>query len=174
MVFSFVEFLGDIMSEWDVWLGRDHEKAAVMYSKFLSDLRVLLMGPSDVDGVLERVYLPGYYVRDLHRLGSYGVLLNDDWFGRLSMLYVEGCLGHKVLGELKKSPRLCALWAGVHVGGRWREMESVISGDHLAMYMYSSKVLGGRLPNEMHNRMVMESYLEVTLPMRLYFSSWAA
>ena len=60
------------------------------------------------------------------------------------------------------------------MGGRWRRGEGVISSDHLAMWMYSSRVLGGRLPSAMHNRIVMESYFGRTPAMEVYLASVVA
>jgi hypothetical protein len=65
------------------------------------------------------------------------------------------------------------LWAGVRVGGRWRRGEDVICSDHFAMWMYASRVLRGRLPSFMHNRIVMESYMSRTEGGDLYLG-WVA
>lgn len=118
---------------------------------------------------LDHLYRPAWMLREMFRVGTHHVRLPDDSSSREAMHYVWGCLGHRVERDILRHPRLCALWAGVHHGGRWVRCEDVVGGDHFAMYMYASRVVRGRLPSPLHNRMVMESYLGVTPAMRLYF-----
>ena len=150
----------------------DSEWAGVALTAYMSRLYSLAWGTEwfvrELPEFVDSLILPAYQVRDMYRRGSYHSRLNS-YSGTPVMHYVMGCLGHNVSREIRKHPRLCALWSAVHVGGRWREVEDVISGDHLAMYLYSRHVVCGRLPAEMHNRMVLESYLCVTAPMRAYF-----
>lgn len=70
--------------------------------------------------------------------------------------YVGRCMGHRLdRGVVFRHPCVAALCAGMFYGGRWRECEGVVSGDHAACYLYA-RVLGGRLPVAMHNRLVLE------------------
>jgi hypothetical protein len=86
--------------------------------------------------------------------------------------YVMRCLGHRLdRGLVFGFPRLLPVCALVFFGGRWRDCEGVVSGDHGACYLYA-RVLGGRLPVVMHNRMVMESYLGESYFIRRYLSDF--
>lgn len=125
------------------------------------------------DWELSSLYRPSWLVRDLYRRGSYFVEGFTDSASRMALHYVRGCCGHHVERDILRHPRLCALWAGVRVGGRWRGGEDVICSDHFAMWMYASRVLRGRLPSFMHNRIVMESYMSRTEGGDLYLE-WVA
>ena len=51
------------------------------------------------------------------------------------------------------------------LGGEVGSCQGLISGDHVAVYLYLRGL--GFLPREMRTRLVMESYVEVTPFMRL-------
>lgn len=173
-------FSGDIMS---VGLP-EMNYASYVFGGYLADLRNYVCGDpgrwsSDyIVGLCDRLNEPAWRVRGMYRAASYSLDMSNDPDTDLALHHVRSCLGHNVMNVVRHNARLSALHALVRVGGRWREGEDMISSDHLAMYMYSRKVLGGRLPREMHNRIVMESYVEVTSPMRLYLEactkSWVA
>ena len=139
---------------------------------FLADLRLLVQpNVSEIsESALSYLYRPVWMVRDMFRTGSYFVKDLSDSQTKAAMSYVRGCMGHREEKEIIKHPKLSALWAGVHYKGRWKAAEESISNDHFAMYMYASRSLEERLPLAMHNRMVMESYLETSPAMKLYFS----
>jgi hypothetical protein len=146
-------------------LNYDYPRALVL---FVSSLRRLENWNSSrvdgFDGLVEDLWVPRYHVRDLHRLGAHGFDLGDSCTRRV-MNYVLGCVGHRVDLDLMSSPRLSALWAGRILGERWVRAEGLISGDHVAVYLYLRGL--GFLPREMRTRLVMESYVEVTPFMKL-------
>lgn len=131
----------------------------------------LFGGVGYVESLVDRVSEPWWRVRDMYRVASYSCGVSDDPVTGVAMHHVRSCLGHNVMCEVRGSARLAALHAVVRVGGRWREGEGVIATDHLAMYMYARRALGGRLPSALHNRMVMESCLGVTAPIRAYLDA---
>jgi len=151
--------------------------ASYVFGGYLADLRNYVCGDpgrwgSDyIMGLCDRLNEPAWRVRGMYRAASYSLDMSNDPDTDLALHHVRSCLGHNVMNVVRHNARLSALHALVRIGGRWREGEGMISSDHLAMYMYSRKVLCGRLPREMHNRMVMESYVEVTSAMRLYFEA---
>lgn len=146
-------------------LNYDYPRA---FGFFVSSLRRLEnwnpVGVDGFDGLVDDLWVPRHHVRDLHRLGSHGFGLGDSCTCRV-MNYVLGCVGHRVDLDLMSSPRLSALWAGRILGARWVRAEGLISGDHVAVYLYLRGL--GFLPREMRTRLVMESYVEVTPFMRL-------
>lgn len=74
----------------------------------------------------------------------------------LARAYVHRCMGHRLdRGVVFRHPCVAALCAVMFHGGRWRDCEGVVSGDHAACYLYA-RGLGGRLPMAMHNRLVLE------------------
>jgi len=88
-------------------------------------------------------------------------------------LFVSRCLGHRVPdGSFFLYPRLCVLVALVFFGDRWRCAEEVICGDDVAVYLYAKHVVRGRLPWEMHNRLVMESFVRRSGVLVQYFSEF--
>ena len=82
------------------------------------------------------------------------------------------CLGLRVpLAEFRKHPRLCALDCllfGVPGG----DFGDVVCEDYGASYLYAKYVLGGRLPEKMHSRLVMESFLSQDCLLKRYFSEF--
>lgn len=44
------------------------------------------------------------------------------------------------------------------VEGRWEQGEEAISSSPMFMYLYAKDVIGGRLPDPLHNKMVMLNY----------------
>ena len=88
-------------------------------------------------------------------------------------LFVSRCLGHRVPdGSFFLYPRLCVLVALVFLGDRWRCAEGVVCGDEVAAYLYAKHVVRGRLPWEMHNRLVMESFVRRSGVLVQYFSEF--
>jgi len=86
--------------------------------------------------------------------------------------YVHRCMGHRLDRRLVlRHACVAALCAGVFEGGRWLECEGVVSGDHAASYLYA-RVLGGRLPPAMHNRLVLEGHLGGSCVLRRYISEF--
>lgn len=69
---------------------------------------------------------------------------------------VARCLGHRLDRRLVcRFPRVAALCSSLFFKGRWREAEDSIGGDVVACYFYAS-ALGGRLPDHLHNRLILE------------------
>jgi len=66
------------------------------------------------------------------------------------------CLGHRLdRGLVLRFPRVAALCSALFFKGRWREGEDSIGGDVVACYFYAL-ALGGRLPDHLHNRLILE------------------
>lgn len=66
------------------------------------------------------------------------------------------CMGHRLnRGLVLGFPRVAALCARLFWYGRWREAEGCLGGDPVACYLYAL-VLEDRLPDHLHNRMVLE------------------
>lgn len=77
-----------------------------------------------------------------------------------SMKYAE-LLGHRfVLGEesISKSGADALKYARSIVRGRWEAGEEAIGESPELMYLYAKDVFKGRLPDALHNKMVMLSY----------------
>lgn len=90
-------------------------------------------------------------VRDWYRGSGFG-----DGLEPAVWCVLGPCLGHHLnRGLLLRFPRLAALYAGMFVGERWRPGEDSIGCDGVACCLYA-RVLGGRLPDALHNRMVLE------------------
>jgi hypothetical protein len=117
--------------------------------------------------------IPLWMAREYYRDGACHVVdPPKDSSSRGADLYVHRCVGHRVRErDMMKYPRLCVLWARRVVEDRWRAAEDAICSDHIAARLYSEFVVGGRLPAAMHNRLVMESYLERDPVLDPYFSS---
>jgi hypothetical protein len=124
-----------------------------------------------LEGWYSRAMIPSWEVRDCFRHVVFD-LRSDDPRGA----YVYRCLGHRVPDSVFFPwPKLCVLVALVLEGGRWRAGEGVISGDDEASLFYSRLVLGGgRLPWEMHNRVVLRSFLGGGVALRRYFGGFTA
>lgn len=143
--------------------------------EFLNLLRLCVSGARVLgEWELTSLYRPSWWVRDVWRRGSYHIDGGfNDSASVVALHYVRGCCGHHVEREILRHPRLCALWAGTRVGGRWLRGEDMIGSDHFAMWMYASRVLRGRLPSPLHNRIMMESYMGRTEASDLYLG-WLA
>lgn len=99
------------------------------------------------------VDIPVYMVRDMYRMSHRPDMecLAPDFLNR--------CLGHKVKNsEILKFPRLCVIYARQILNDRFRLAEDVIAGDLISAYFYSKLVIGGKLPDVMHNRLVLNSF----------------
>lgn len=134
------------------------------YFRFLVGVRGLVYPQDDWDLVVRSfgdADIPLFMARGCYRDGASHIIGLDDPYTRAAMLYVHRCLGHRVVDrDIMKYPRLCVLWARRVLEDRWREAEDVICSDPYAARLYSEFVVCGRLPPAMHNRLVMESFLE--------------
>lgn len=83
---------------------------------------------------------------------------------------VARCMGHRLdRGLVFRFPRVAALCTGLFFRGRWKECEGVVGGDVVACYFYA-RALGGRLPDHLHNRVILE--YSGTLVARRYLSDF--
>jgi len=145
------------------------------YVRFFLGVRGLVSGLSPY-GVVRDHFLdadvPLWVARNYYRDGScHASEISLDSSGGAAMLYVGRCLGHRVRErDVLKYPRLCVLWAKRVLEGRWRAAEGVIGGDHVACRLYSEFVVHGRLPDAIHNRLVMETMLERSPVLDPYFA----
>jgi hypothetical protein len=124
-----------------------------------------------LQGWYVRSMIPSYEVRSLYRSVIFSLGSGD-----VRAAYVSRCLGHCVPDRVFfPFPKLCVLLAVVLEGGRWRAGESVISGDDEACLFYSRMVFGGgRLPWDMHNRVVLRSFGGGGAALRRYFGGFTA
>jgi hypothetical protein len=112
------------------------------------------------------------HVRDSFR-GETPYRSTFDWnlkdFSDYRVLFVRRCMGLRVpLMEFRKHPRLCVL-ASLLFGDDFRD---VVCEEYGAAYLYAKYVVGGRLPEGMHSRLVMESFLSQDCLLKRYFSEF--
>lgn len=116
-----------------------------------------------MDLAWKRAFHPSYLVSGWYRRAG-GLVRMDP----VVWAFVSRCLGHRLDRRLVLGfPRVAVLCAAVFQGGRWRECEGVLGGDRGACYLYA-RVLGGRLPLALHNRLVLESGLVDSYFIRRY------
>lgn len=114
-------------------------------------------------GSWDRAFHPSYLVSGWYRRAGGLVRMEP-----VVWAFVSRCLGHRLDRRLVlRFPRVAVLCAAVFQGGRWRECEGVLGGDRGACYLYA-RVLGGRLPSSLHNRLVLESGLVDSYFIRRY------
>jgi hypothetical protein len=99
------------------------------------------------------VDIPIYMVRDMYRMS------HKPDMDCYAPEFLHRCLGHKVNeSKILKFPRLCVVYASRVLRDRFRLAEDLIAGDLISAYFYSKLVIGGRLPDVMHNRLILGSF----------------
>lgn len=74
--------------------------------------------------------------------------------------YAEACAGNEIDSELfLKFPKFCVLYSKNILKSRFLVAEKVIASDPVAAYLYAKHVIDGPLPEEMHNQLLIESFV---------------
>lgn len=121
------------------------------------------------------VDFPIYHIRDWLRDSVFVQLLSQAEYcsGDIRDLYLRRCMGHKVgTCNFLKNPHFCVLYSRHILRDRWRGGEDVISSSTAASYFYARCVLGGVLPQKMHNQMVLNSFVGKDVAMVRYFEEY--
>jgi hypothetical protein len=56
-----------------------------------------------------------------------------------------------------KDPEWAYFYACHIIGGRWKEAENIISTDSYWAYIYAGNIIKGKLPENMHNMMLLHA-----------------
>lgn len=86
----------------------------------------------------------------------YGVMDDD-----VRVEYALACAGEPVdENKFLKFPKFCVLYAKNILKKRFFAAEEVIASDPIASYLYAEHVIDGVLPEEMHSRLLMGSFVD--------------
>lgn len=64
------------------------------------------------------------------------------------------------LYDLPRSPREAYITCRLIIKGRWIEAENIIIKDPYYAYWYAVDIINGRLPENMHNMMLLQATIE--------------
>lgn len=128
---------------------------------------------SDFEDSIKNLDVPIYYFKNLLKNSYDGNGLWNLNFSDMDdprAVYLSRILGHKIDSKkFFKYPKFCVLYSLCILKERWKQAENFIVSDEIAAYLYSKYVICGKLPEKMHNQIVLNSFISKSKAIQEYF-----